>query len=319
MDVRIEVVGPLEGAEAASAILRAAWRPPCLHYTSSYLHWQFGFPGPPKAEIAIASIDGAPVGCIGVTPRRFLRDKPVVGYVLSFVAVDPTARGRGIAAAMYRALLEKISSTYPIVAFAEPNSQGERLLIGEFDRAQYRHRSFGPCRAAGYIPNAIHSNIASSCIATPTSDYDEFSAALAAADKNGTIWNAPTAEQWRHYKTDPRRRFMIVIRNGSNVLSGCAMVVFAEVLTLQGIQHVPMLENVCVPIQPAEGLRAAFAFAAEQAATKTTIVASNIGHLETTVIKASGARGLPPSFNAHAFVGTDQLFDDAQFLSLEVV
>jgi GNAT superfamily N-acetyltransferase len=79
-----------------------------MHYTSEYLSWQMGFPGEEPAKLAMAFLDGMPIGCAGVTPRRLVQGGAVLpAYVLSFVGVAPLARGRGLAGSLYEALLDR--------------------------------------------------------------------------------------------------------------------------------------------------------------------------------------------------------------------
>src|SRR6187549_26368 len=138
MTFRIEIVDPLTAAATASRILRAAWTPPCLDYSAAYLAWQFGFPGRLEPVVALAFLDGQPVGCAAATQRALVHNgRRIDAYVLSFVAVDPSARGHGLAGALYAGLLGALSPDVPVIAFAEPNSAGEHLLINAFDKASF--------------------------------------------------------------------------------------------------------------------------------------------------------------------------------------
>src|SRR5687767_1037726 len=117
MSTRIEIVDPLAFAETASRILQASWTVPCLHYSADYLSWQFSFPGQLPNRAAVAFIDDRAVGCVAVTSRTFaLGGAPFSAYVLSFVAVDPIARGRGLAAQMYSRLLDTITAETAVMA-----------------------------------------------------------------------------------------------------------------------------------------------------------------------------------------------------------
>ena len=96
--------------------------------------------------------------------------------------------------------------------------------------------------------------------------------------------------------------------------------VTADIVSAQGLQHVPMLESVCLSSQPEDGLRAIFNFAAGRYGTGTTIVASNLSYLDGAVIKAAGARALPSSFNAYMFFKARAAgLEHASSLNLEVI
>ena len=302
MDLRIEMVDPLAAAEPAGTILRTAWKPPCLHYSTPYLAWQFSFPGALEPKVAIAYREGRPVGCASVTQRAFMLDgSRVDAYVLSFVAVDPIARGHGVAAAVYAALLDTISADIPVLAFAEPDSPGERLLLTAFTRAGFDRHVLEPCRAVGYLQRANAPPTEQVIYAAMTTDFEEYTSAAPLGDRK-TAWNYPTRQQWDHYLSDPRPRLMFAIRNANGVIEGSAIMVMAEILSAQGIQIVPMLESVCLSSPSAEALRSVFRVAAERSHAPTTIVASNLSFIDGAVIRAAGARALPSAFNCYVFV-----------------
>ncbi len=319
MSLRVEIVDPNGGAVTASRILRAAWAPPCLDYSPEYLAWQFSFPGELQPVVALGILDGHPVGCASVTSRRFIfRGTHLNAYVLSFVAVDPIARGHGIAAAVYAALLESISPEAPVIAFAEPQSIGERLLMSAFDAASFSRRRLEPCRAFGYVrrPSIAASN---ACAVTAAENREDFLATIPAAD-NRSIWTHPTGDQLTHYASDPRPRVMMVIRNTGGVRIGSAMSVLADIVSAQGLQHVPMLESVFIASEHAGALAALFGFAADHFGSTATIVASNLSCLETSAIRAAGARAVPSLFNAYIFFKRRQAgFDNPGCVNLEVI
>ena len=164
MSTRIEIVDPLALAETASRILQASWKVPCLHYSADYLSWQFSFPSELPNRAAVASIDDRAVGCVAVTSRRFaFGGTPFAAYVLSFVAVDPIARGRSLAAQMYSSLLDTITAETPVMAFAEPDSIGEQLLLDAFAKASFQHRPLDACRGMGYVARSAPGQHARIC------------------------------------------------------------------------------------------------------------------------------------------------------------
>jgi GNAT superfamily N-acetyltransferase len=317
MSTRIEVVDPLPYAETASTILQASWKPPCLYYSPEYLAWQFSFPSPLPNRAVIAFLDDRAVGCVAVTSRRFVFDgAPISAYVLSFVAVDPAARGHGIAALMYSRLLDTITADTPVIAFAEPGSVGERLLLDAFGKASFQHRPLDACRAMGYVTRSVGYESAAAII---TKDYDEF-VSLSLVRDQSTIWNNPTAEQWEHYRTDPRSRVMMILRDPEHQPVGTAMVVAAEVLSPQGLQQVAMLENVVLPNGPAEALVAAFHLSARHCRVSSMVIAPNLSCLDTGLLKKAGTRAIGSVFNAHLFArGGNGLLANAIRTSVEVI
>jgi hypothetical protein len=318
MSFRIEIVDPITGAATASRILRAAWTPPCLDYSAEYLEWQFTFPGVLEPKLVVGFLDDDALGCAAVTQRGFLLEGTHVdAYVLSFVAVDPVARGRGLAAAIYAGLLESISSEVPVIAFAEPNSVGEHLLINCVAAASFALHRLQPCRGVGYVRRTVP-GIPTGCSAAPARDYEDFTSAIPRAD-NARLWSHPNMKQMVHYASDPRERVMMVIRDPEGVSIGSAMIVIAEIVSAQGRQRVPMLESVCLPSRSTDGLLAAFNFAADHYGS-ATILASNLSCLDNAVVRTSGARAMSSLFNSYVFFKSGRRgLENVSCLNLEVI
>jgi predicted N-acetyltransferase YhbS len=260
--------------------------------------------------------DGDAVGFAGVTSRRFAadgREFPV--HVLSFVAVHPDMRKRGIARGLYAALLAILE--LPVLAFSEPGSPGERVLLASFEDAGFRHRELRRCRSVGFAPNIPRA--ISNVTAETTDDYSEFAAVIESAGPN-TLWNSPTAEQWAHYRRDPRQRFTVVAREEGRTI-GTARVVIAELVSADGVLRVPMVESACFLTAPADALRAVFEFAVHCQGTGSapTVLASNLSHVDDSVFRAAGARSLPTTFNAHLFERGDTALPRAITTNLEVI
>ena len=320
MKPRIEIGDPAEYAGIASQILRAAWKPPCLHYTAEYLAWQFSFPSDIQKHAAIAFMDDRPVGCAAVTSRRFsCARQSFSAYVLSFVAVAPSASRRGVAAAMYEALLDALPANVPVFAFAEPESIGERLLLGSFNRAGSRHRALQPCRAAGYLHRSRMAPTTGPFV-EETKAYDEFLSIGRSWAPDNLVWTDLTHEHWHHYRQDPRGRVMVAVRDTSGNPMGTAMLVTVEMVSSEGVQKVPMLESVALAKATPDAMAALFGFAAGRSQPGSVVVASNVSYLDTSIVKFAGARTLPSSFSAHAFVrGSAHIIETAAALNLEVI
>jgi GNAT superfamily N-acetyltransferase len=320
MGTRIEVGDPVQYAGVASHILQAAWKPPCLHYPADYLAWQFSFPGDIRKSAAVAFLDDRPVGFIAVTARQFACDQArFPAYVLSFVAVDPSASRRGLGALMYAALLDALPRDIPVFAFAEAGSIGERLLLNSFARASFRHHPLRECRAVGYLPR-LGKPVAVTATALETASYEEFSSGGLLPDDPNVAWTDVTREYWHHYREDPRKRAMVTVQDAAGDPLGAAMFVSAESISAQGLVKVPMLESVMLRKPTAEALAALLGFAARESLPGSTVVVSNLSHLDAGIIKAAGARSLPSLFNAHAFVrGQTHTVETSAALNLEVI
>ena len=300
-DLRVEVMEPPRASEMSSEILRAAWLPPSLYYSPEYVRWQFTFPGPP-ATAAIAFLGGRPVGCAAVTPRRLRSGGFSINtQVLSFVAVVPDARGRGVAQAVYAALLEQLRDAAPLLAFSEINSPGGRLLAGALSKAGFVTHRLAPCRAVGYRPRPGQEPARLEAVEI---DDDRIVRALIDnAASRSVLWNDPTAEQWAHYRADPRRRYTVGVFDATGAAAAAAMVVITEMQTSAGVEDVPMLESIWSASDSADALRAIFEFAARSCDTAIpTIVASNVSHLDASLVRGAGARALPSTFEASLFL-----------------
>jgi GNAT superfamily N-acetyltransferase len=318
MSTRIEIVDPVQFAGIASEILQAAWKPPCLHYSAEYLSWQFSFPSHLPRVGVIAYLDDRAVGCIAVTARRFASaSETFAAYVLSFVAVHPSAARRGLAAAMYAALPEALPVDTPMIAFAETGSIAERLMLDSLQRASFRHHPLLACRAAGFLLRSGASKRSS--VVADTASYTEFASAARISDQHRTLWTDITPEHWHQYRQDPRQRAMVTVHDERGTPLGTAMIVNAEIVSSQGVQRVPMLDSVALAEPTPDALGALFEFAAMRAQPGSTIVASNLSYVDGALLRAAGARALPSSFNAHAFVrGQKHVIETAAALNLEV-
>jgi GNAT superfamily N-acetyltransferase len=318
MSTRIEIVDPVAFAGIASGILQAAWKPPCLHYSVDYLAWQFSFPSHLPRVGVIAYLDDRAVGCIAVTARHFASAAETFSaYVLSFAAVAPSAGRRGLASAMYAALLEALPLDTPIVVFAEPASIGERVMLKSLERASFRHRPLAPCRAIGFLTRA--NAPARSSMVAETVSYTTFASAARTSGQHGTLWTDITPDHFDHYRHDPRPRAMVTVHDDAGNPLGTAMFVDTEILSAQGVQRVPMLDSLSLAEPSPDALAAVFESAATRAVPGGTVIASNLSCVDGDVVRAAGARTLPSSFNAHAFVkGQTHVIETAASLNLEV-
>ena len=319
MSTRVEIVDPVQFAGIASEILQAAWKPPCLHYSADYLSWQFAFPSDLPRVGAIAYVDDRPAGCVALTARSFWSaGEAFAGYVLSFLAVHPSAGRRGLASAMYAALLEALPHDTPAVAFFEPGSVSEGLLLQCLQRASFREHPLPPCRAIGFLPRP-GAPARSSVVADTMSDAT-FAPVARTSGHHTTLWTDITPAQFHHYRQDPRQRAMLTVHDETGNPLGTAMFVNAEIVSSQGVQIVPMLESVRLDEPTPDALAAVFEFAAMRCQPGSTVIASNLSYIDPALIRFAGARALPSSFNPHAFVkGQKHVIETAAALNLEVI
>ena len=317
MDVRIEIVDPTQAAPSACEILRAAWSPPSIHYSTAYLQWQLTFPGELGPRLAMAFRDGAAIGCTALTPRRFCCDgASFPGYVMSFGAVHPTMQGSGVATKLYEKVLELIPPDIPTIAFTQPESASERILLRALER-EFQHSSLRECRAVGFAFPLKSADSGNGFIAEDVSVAD-FIAAFPSDRDSKVIWNAPSQEELQHYLMDPRPRSLGVVRDRRGDAIATMMRVDVEMMTSEGLQRVPMLESLsCLGIPSAAAMQAAFQFAQKER-TGALVVASNLSHIDERLLRPAGARALPSIFNAHVFTRGNELLE-ASSVNLEVI
>jgi GNAT superfamily N-acetyltransferase len=299
MRLSVELVDPIRSVARAAAVLRAAWTPPCLHYSDAYVRWQLTFPGNVPVRLALAFAGRQSIGCAGLTPRQFLLNgEYTAAYVLSFVAVDPSWRGHGLGARLYETLLDGIAPQVPIVVFTQPDSTGERLLLRAF-ASEFTHQPLRQCRAAGYA-RVLGEQKNDGRVRNARED--EFLAALSHIDAAGIFWNAPSPAVLSHYLSDPRSRSLMVIGNREGEPTGTAMRVAVEIVNGSTLQLVPMLENVRLTEPSPSDLEAAFDATGEVMPGSTTVVAPNLSHIDISITRAARARLLPSVYNAHIFL-----------------
>ncbi|HLK56026.1 MAG TPA: GNAT family N-acetyltransferase [Chthonomonadaceae bacterium] len=299
--LRAECVDPCLYVEEAAAILRAAWQPPSLHYTADYLDWQFRFPAPLRSCGALAYEGSTPVGFIGATPRTLrLAENEQAAYVVSFVAVRPDWRGRGIASLLYRTLLTSdLLTTAPVVTFAESDSAGERALQRSYPDAGYSLSSLGEYPLHGYLPRLQSPETSLQVIEAP--DVEAFHAAARLGTAPQTLWNAPTPDILQHYLRDPRpRRLLLCLADGEP--TGCAMLLHADLQTAHGHDAAIMLENLVLIGDQAEALKALCAYSSQYgkaSGSNGSVMLPNPCGISAQGLKAAGLRQLPSRFRGY--------------------
>jgi GNAT superfamily N-acetyltransferase len=237
------VPGP-QFASQASAILTAAWPAPALHYTPEYLRWQMSFPGPGPAPAAAAFVDSNPAGFAASTHRRLRHGSEIIDVLLvSFVAVHPDFRSRGIAAGLYRTLLPAIAATrLPVVTYAQPGSAGQRAIERAYPEAGFQLRSLGSYPGFACAPRAsLETQWTCEEGISPPNGPSVAAAVDACAADQSLFWSAPTEAQWRHYREDPRPRTLLALHSGDGE-PAAAWAIQTAYVTAQGVNSVPTID-----------------------------------------------------------------------------
>jgi hypothetical protein len=174
--------------------------------------------------------------------------------VVSFVAVRPAWRGRGIAAGLYRRLLGFIKEIgVPVITFAIAGSAGEVILLRAYAEAGFRVRSLGAyLKYAGLArkeaaPGTEEPEAETEKTGTPLAQGAWTEAlqdvvAVCAAD-TGILWSDPAPGQIRHYQQDPRPRILLTSPDNS----GAAWCVRLDIHTSAGPGAVTSIDAVWVP------------------------------------------------------------------------
>jgi GNAT superfamily N-acetyltransferase len=316
---RIEQLSPLAACEDAAALLRAAWTPPCVHYSAEYLSWQLSFPGPPPLAFGAVEADGSLSGFAGATPRRLrLNGVSDYAYLVSFVAVRPDCRGQGLAARLYAALLAEIErAERPVITFAAEGTAGDRALQQAYPASGWTLAALGPCTIHGGLSRTTSTDLAEVIAPTP----DSVATLAESQTGEGVLWSAPDPAGVAHYAAGPGRRIVRVdAADGTSSVAG--IVAAAEFLTVSGIVTSPIVETAFVPFPPAtDGLSALVREAAALVPGGGPVLIYNLQGPEPAQLRAAGLRRTSSPYHAFlaAPVGSNHPFLKASATSLEIV
>jgi GNAT superfamily N-acetyltransferase len=142
MAVSFSLVNGAGFASEASRILEDAWEPPTLRYSPGYLGWQLTFPSEVELPAVAATEGGEPVGLAAATDRRLRCGSSAFGVaVVSFVAVRPAWRNRGVASGLYRLLLKALADlSVPVITFGIPGSGGTKRSCAPTRKLDFKCR-----------------------------------------------------------------------------------------------------------------------------------------------------------------------------------
>jgi hypothetical protein len=319
--LRFERVEPYSFADAAAKILQESWQPPCIRYSGDYLRWLFSFPEMPPAIGMVAFVGEEPAGFLAALPWRMrFRGSSFPAWQIGLGAVRPNWRGL-IAVGLYRKLGEAVRATgWPHFAFPEGDSQAEKFVAGTFATGGYQRRPFGEYRTYGHMARAEGLTSPVSC--TVARDDSEFLASIQGCIDAQTVWNNPGPEQLAHYRQDPRRRALVVLRGPDGGFLGAGMLVRSEVVTLQGTDFVPTIASVYLPAPCPDVLRALLRFAATHYAgqvTSAVITAANLHGIDPVILRQAGLRATATWFQGHLFATkADEALAGAQGTNLAI-
>lgn len=318
--MKVERVDPLTVVDEAARILRAAWSPPAIHYTADYLRWQLGFPGTP-ARTVLARIGSEAGGFAALTPRRLRVGGAVIeGHVLSFVAVRPTFRRRGLASRLYEEILLVLREEgLPAVVFAEAGSEAaQRPLHRAASRVGLGLRRLAPHLNYGFV--ARRSAIPGPLVAAEA-PLERALEAIEACDAARVLWAAPDLERLEHYGRDPRGRKFLAIKEDGRV-TGAAMVFLSNIVSAQGMERIATLDSIFLPAPTADRLSALARAAAAAFVGQTTSPAVSAPSLATNdpaILRAAGFRPTGTVFDAFVCHPEGHPLADADVTNLEVV
>lgn len=319
--MHIERVDPASVAEEASLVLREAFPAPALHYTADYLRWQLGFPGA-RARAALAREGDEPAGFVGLTPRRFKwRGVETDGHVLSFVAVRPQFRGRGLAGELYAEILRDVRDAgLPTVVFVEAHSPAaQHVLFKAVERAGVRMKRLGQHENHGFVLRAGAAPLAAS--ATPVLDPAPVLDAIAACSAERVLWAAPDRAQLEHHLRDPRPRKLLVVEEQGRTV-GAASVLLAEITAGQGLERVPTVDAVFLPEPTSDRVAAVMRATAELFAAQATspvVSAPSLTIVPPEQRKAAGLRRTGAIYESFVLLGDEHPCLAAEVTNLEVV
>ena len=295
---------------------------------AQYLRWQLSFPGTLQYP-AVAAFDGSkPVGFAAISARRFrLGSIQWNSGILSFVAVLPLFRGKGIAGQLYQRLLGATKKmAMPVLIFVQARSPGERTLISAASSSECHLRQVGQYQLYGYLPRP-NTRIDKDCYAAKAEESEVIQTLPRAVNHCATdlhtIWNDPSDDQIQHYVHDPRTRTLAVLKSRGDELVGAAWIVQAEFEYSNGFQLVTTVESVFIPWGRPEYLVDILRLASAEPldGQQQIVAASNLAGFDPAQLQVAGIR-LMPSIPFHAYIcaaAIPKWLCDAHCTNVEIV
>ncbi|EYF01139.1 Archaeal seryl-tRNA synthetase-related sequence [Chondromyces apiculatus DSM 436] len=322
VSIEIERADAVTVSQQSVEVLREAWVPPALNYSDAYLDWQLRFPG--AKSIAVTARASAEIGGFAaITPRRLrLRGEASLAYLLSFVAVRPAFRGRGVAGKLYDELLDALRGTgLPAVVYVDEHTPAaQRALLGSAERVGMRAKSLGQYANHGFVSS--HESERTPLAVREATNLDEVLTLIDACKDDQVLWSAPDRLQLEHYAHDPRgRKILLVEEEGTPV--GAAAVTLGEIMnTLGELDHITTVDALWVPESTPARIANLFRAASLSfpGQTSTPVVsAPNVACIPADVLRAARIRPTGAVYQAFALHGEDHPFLQAELTNLEVV
>ncbi len=301
MAIEFQLVSGPAFAPQASAILTAAWPVPSLHYTPEYLRWQLSFPGPVAAPAVAAFVDSKPAGFAGSTHRRLRHGSEVIDVLLvSFVAVHPDFRNRGIAGGLYRTLLAAIAGTrLPVITFAQAGSAGQKAIERAYPEAGFELRSLGSYPGFACAPRALEETQWICDDGTSSLDRSPIAGAVnACATDRDLFWSAPSDAQWSHYVQDPRARRLFSLKS-SDGESAAAWMVQTEYTTAQEVSSVAAIDCAWLNRSRPDLLPGLAAAVARISSAATVVNAPSLAGFDPKLLRQAGFRQVGSGFHGY--------------------
>ncbi|AKT43238.1 GNAT family N-acetyltransferase [Chondromyces crocatus] len=321
-DIEIERTDAVTLSEQSATVLREAWVPPVLNYSDEYLEWQLRFPGAPVIGVTARSGDDVG-GFAAITPRRLkFRGEASLAYLLSFVAVRPAFRGRGVASKLYDELLDALKgSGLPAVVYVDEHSPAaQRSLLGSAERVGMRVKHLGQYANHGFAPS--HESERIPLIVRDATDHGEVLSLIDACKDERVLWAAPDDALLDYYERDPRGRKLLVVEE-EGVAVGAASVTLCEIMnTLGEVDRVTSVDSIWIPDPTMPRVAtlfrgAAMAFLGQ--ACSPVVSAPNVSAIPADVLRAARVRPTGAVYQAFALHSGDHPFLEAELTNLEVV
>lgn len=302
MPIDFRLVNGVDFAQQASGILQDAWPAPALRYTPAYLRWQMSFPSIAGMPAVAAFAGAEPVGFAAASARRLRQgNRELEAAIVSFVGVRPEWQRQGIAAGLYRTLLDALARAgTPVVTFASTATAGERALLRAYTEAGFRIDAMGTYSNYGYMGKA--SGVQSDWRCYCSNDARILESLAAQLESDGAVlWSWPKGAQLEHYFADPRPRKLIVMEHGSSGVRGAGFAVQSEFRTAQGVTVITTVESVWLSGAATAGVQSLLQAAAQAWDTRGArlLTCPNLSGVEDAALAAMRARKTGGRFSGY--------------------
>lgn len=158
--------------------ITAAFQPNGLRFTPAYLRWVASNPAGSRACVIRMTSRDQTIGLLAAVPRAFVyAGVRLVGHVVSFVAVHPEHRGKGVSSDLYSAIVESIrGETAGVLVWGRAGSAGERAFRRGFATAGWQESQLGTQRGWASLLGRLRSDgppTGTAAVDSPSSLTDE--------------------------------------------------------------------------------------------------------------------------------------------------